>query len=201
MLDQALGWIGAIAEKIGQFLPHWIILDTTIGGVKYRALKRHGWRFHRELNTVAVGPGLVLWWPIFCKLQTFPTARQGCTLRVQNLTTADDVTIQLKALVVFCVEDVLALLTTTWEPDETIEEIALGVFGRIVAGHTWKDLKDSYRSGVLDRNVRRQIGESLKSYGVKVLFTRFVYFVKDPYVVSLSGGTSMKLPGEAQTND
>src|SRR5216684_1090213 len=103
-MESALAWIGKLAEWIGAFVPRWIILDTTYGGVKYVGGKR----------PVALGPGIHWYWPARTTTDLYPTARQTDDLRSQTVVTADDRAIVVGAQITYEVSDIMKLLPTTF---------------------------------------------------------------------------------------
>jgi regulator of protease activity HflC (stomatin/prohibitin superfamily) len=160
-VDGALAWIGKIADWIGSFIPRWEIINTTHGGVK----------FVRGREVVALGPGWHLWWPLTTNLRTYPTARQTVNLRAQTLVTADDHTIAVAGMVVYRIRDIEAILARTYDPDNTIEEIALAVVNQVCCRMTWDDLKTAHETGSLDTLLRLGVRRELRRYGVAVLKT------------------------------
>lgn len=160
-MEAAFAWIGQIAEWIGQFFPRWVIVRSTHGGVKWV-------RGHR---VVPLEPGIHFWWPVTTELLIYPTARQSTNLRGQTLVTKDDKAILVSGLIVYEVSDIEALVGQTFEPDDTIEEITLGVINRVCCRKTWRELRDDHESGKLDKELLHRTRQALAPYGVKVLRT------------------------------
>src|SRR5579859_4527310 len=98
-MESALAWIGKIADWLGQWIPRWVIFDTTMGGVK----------FIRGKRAVPLGPGVHFYWPATTILDTYPTARQTDDLRSQTVVTADDKVIVVSGQIVYEVTDVMLL--------------------------------------------------------------------------------------------
>lgn len=158
-MEAAFAWINAIAEWVGQFVPRILILDTTMGAVK----------FVRGKKAVALAPGLHLYWPLTTTVHTYPIARQADDLRSQTVVTSDDKVVVVGGLIVYEVDDILKLVGATFRPQDTIKDISLTAIHDVVCQLGWEDLKAQQRSGALDRKLRSETAAALKTYGVKVL--------------------------------
>lgn len=157
-MGEALAWVGQIVEWIGQFIPRWTVVPTTSAGVKFVGGSR----------IVSFGAGIQWWWPARTILMTHPIARQAVVLRPQTLTTRDDRVVAVGCVLAYTVEDIELLLTQTYNPDETVEEIALGIANRVVATKTWAELQEAHIAGRLDLELRREARAALRPYGVRV---------------------------------
>lgn len=158
-MDAALGWIGNIIEWFGAFVPRYEIVDTTQGAVKWIGGSR----------VVTLGPGVHWYWPFRTKFQVYPTARQSEDLRTQTLVTADDVTIVVGGQVTYAIRDLEAILANTFDPAQTVKEIALTAISRVIVEKTWADLKAQFRSGELGKDLKSSLTRELSPYGVRVL--------------------------------
>jgi regulator of protease activity HflC (stomatin/prohibitin superfamily) len=158
-VDSALAWIGQIASWIGQWIPRWIILDPTLGGVKYVKGKPK-----------YCAPGQVHWyWPVTTNLETYPVARQADDLRTQTIVTTDDKIIVVGGMIVYEVDDVMKLLPTTYRAAQAVKDIALTCIHSVCCGMSWEELKREQRKGTLDTKLRNEARKALEEYGVKVL--------------------------------
>jgi len=183
-MESALAWIGQVAEWVGQFIPHIMIVTATHGAVK----------FIRGHQIKILGPGWHIYWPLTTVFEQYPTARQAIDLRAQTIVTADDKVIAVSALVVYEVYDVEKILAHTFDPDDTIKDIGLGVVHDVVCQYSWEDLKAAVRSGKLDRDLRAEMKKGLDSYGVRVLRTTLTDLAPCRVVKLLTaGGGGLKI--------
>lgn len=157
----ALDWIGQIADWIGRFIPRWEIVDTTQAAVK----------FVKGARVVALGPGIHWFWPITTEFVKYPVARQATDLRAQTLCTTDDKSIVVGGMVVYEITDVEAIVARTYEPDDTIRDIALSAIHDVCSQKSWDELRAAQRAGELDKELRREVAKELGKFGVKVLKT------------------------------
>lgn len=157
----ALDWIGQIADWLGRFIPRWVIVETTHGAVK----------FVKGAQVVALGPGVHWFWPITTEFVAYPTARQATDLRAQTLCTTDDRSIVVGGMVVYEITDIEAIVARTYEPDDTIRDIALSAIHDVCCQKSWAELKDAQRKGDLDKELKREVAKELSRFGVKVLKT------------------------------
>jgi regulator of protease activity HflC (stomatin/prohibitin superfamily) len=158
-MDAAFAWLSDLVSWLGQFFPRWTILKTTHGGVK----------FVRGSRVVKCGPGIHWYWPATTVFEEHPTARQSVNLKSQTITTLDGKTVIVGGLIVFEIHDIEAILAHTWDPDETIADITLGAIHDVCSARAWSDIQEQQRSGLLDRDLRREARKVLDTYGVRVL--------------------------------
>jgi regulator of protease activity HflC (stomatin/prohibitin superfamily) len=155
----AFAWIGQIFEWFGKFIPRWVIINRTEGGVKYVR--------GREVKVLA--PGIHWYWPAITEIDTYPTARQADRLQTQTMSTTDDITIIVGGLLVYKVEDVGKLLPTTFEPSIAIKDIALTAVHDVCCEMDWATLKLEQRKGTLNTKLKNAAQKELADYGVKVI--------------------------------
>ena len=154
-MDSALGWIGQIAAWVRQFIPKWIIIPTTHGGVKWVRGKR----------LVELTPGIHWYWPVVTVLQTYPIVRQSVDLRPQVMVAADAKTFSAGVVVTYTVADLKQLLSTTFDPDEVMSEISLAAIYSVLTTLTLEELQTNDISSALTEAIQ----ELVTPYGVHVV--------------------------------
>jgi regulator of protease activity HflC (stomatin/prohibitin superfamily) len=157
----ALAWISELVAWIAQFIPRFLIVEATHGGVK----------FVRGSKIVKLDAGFHIYWPLTTSVHLYPIARQADDLRSQTIVTADDKTIVVGGMIVYEVDDVEKILAHTFQPEQTIRDVALSAFHDVCCQLTWQEIRDQQRSGQLDRDLKREVRKSLDSYGIRVLKT------------------------------
>lgn len=161
-MESALAWIGQIASWVGQWIPRWVILDPTMGAVKYVGGKK----------VVALGPGIHFYWPARTNLDTYPTARQADDLRSQTIMTADEdaeIAIVVGGMIVYEVFDILKLLPTTYRATQTVKDLALTCIHDVCCQMTFRELRAEQRKGTLDTKLKNAAKKALEEYGIRVL--------------------------------
>lgn len=170
-MEQALGWLGAIVEWLGQFFPRWTLVDTTQAGVKFisrfRRLSWRKWESYMEVR--AFGPGIQFHWPARTVLKIHPVARQTLDLRPQTISTADAKPLLIGGLITYRLFDIEKALAHTYDVDTTVKDAALTAIHSVAARMTWDDLKGAEQSGELDKKLRYEARKVLEPYGVKVI--------------------------------
>ena len=154
-MDSALGWIGQIAAWLRQFIPKWIVIPTTHGGVKWVKGKR----------LVHLTPGIHWYWPVVTLLQTYPIVRQSVDLRPQVMVSADTKTFSAGVVVTYTVDDLTQLLSTTFDPDEVMSEISLAAIYSVLTTMTLEELQTNDISTALTDAIQ----DLVKPYGVHVV--------------------------------
>ncbi len=158
-MGSALDWIGQIAEWIGKLFPRWLIMPVNMGGVKYVGGSK----------VVALGPGIHWYWPARTLVDTYPTARQTDNLPSQSLMTAEHRVINVGAMVIYEVEDVARLLSSTHSAQRAIQDITLAAIHAVCCEMTLTDLHTEQRRGTLDTKLKNAAKKQLEDYGVRVL--------------------------------
>lgn len=158
-MDAALAWVGHLAEWFGKFFPRWVIVNTTHAGVK----------FVRGKKVIPLPPGVHWYWPATTDLEIYPTARQAADLRTQTLMTTDGKTLVVGGLIVYQIVDIEAILAHTWDPEQTIKDIALSAIHDVLVRLSWIDIRTEQEHGTLALRLRKRVRQELAKYGVKVL--------------------------------
>jgi regulator of protease activity HflC (stomatin/prohibitin superfamily) len=158
-MDSALAWIGQLANWFGQFVPRWIILNTTEGAVKFVGGSR----------AVLLGPGIHWFWPARTEIKSWVVARQSINLATLTVTTRDGKVIAVGGLLIFRISDAMKLIAETWNPDQTIRDIAASVVHEVCSRSTWDELQQAKNNGALGRDLRRMMRKRLDTFGVQVI--------------------------------
>lgn len=158
-MESAFAWIGQVVEWFGQFMPRWVIIDTTEGAVK----------FIRGSKVRALGPGIHWYWPATTKLVAVPVARQADDLRTQTMVTTDDKVIMVGGMIIHEVFDVIKLTAQTYDGPTTVKDITMTAIHDVCCRMTWEQLKDEQRKGTLDTKLKNAAKSMLEDYGVRVI--------------------------------
>ncbi len=158
-MESAFAWLSELIGWFGQFIPRAEIIDSTRGGVKWI----------RGAKVVALEPGFHWFWPFTTKLATYPIARQAADLRTQTLMTTDGKTIVVGGLIVYEINDIELILAHTFDPEQTIKDIALSAIHDCLVKMNWIEIRTGQELGTLNLKLRKQARKELSKYGVKVL--------------------------------
>lgn len=157
-MDAAFGWVSAIVEWVGQFFPRWLIVDSTMGGVKWV----------RGRKIVPLGPGIHWYWPVTTTFALYPTANQTDELRSQTLVTTDGKTIDIAALLRYEVDDVAKLLSENYQGKVAIADVSLTAIHDVCCRMSWRELNEEQRKGTLKTKLRKAAAKELAGLGVRV---------------------------------
>lgn len=158
-MNDALGWIGQVIDWVGKFIPRWVIIDTTMAGVK----------FVSGSKVVVCPPGIHWYWPARTLIVIHPTARQTHNLKSQTITLRDEKVIIVGGLCVFEIKDIEKVVAQTYDPDEAIKDISLSAIHDVCCLLSWAEITEQQRDGRLDRALKSEAARELNKYGVKVL--------------------------------
>jgi len=150
MFERVLDFIAASWNLLRPLL----VVSDFEGGV----ILRFG-RFHRE-----IAPGLHWKLPLADNAIVTSTVTTTMALRPQTLTTRDDLTIVVSAIVKYHISDVRAYLLDIWDSADVINDLTLGAIRQIVASVNYADL----RGHVIEEEVLNQIKDDACRYGVDI---------------------------------
>jgi regulator of protease activity HflC (stomatin/prohibitin superfamily) len=132
----------------------WAVVDDYEGGV----ILRFG-RFQRELK-----PGLHWKLPLADVTVTTSTVITTMALRPQTLTTRDDLTVVISAIVKYHIANVRAYLLDIWDSADVLNDVTLGAIRGIVASVDYGDLQQ----GRIEDQVLAIVREEAEKFGVEV---------------------------------
>lgn len=165
-MGNALAWIGEIVNWFGQWIPRWVVVNTT-----------HGWvKWVKGGKVISGGAGVVWYWPATTNLAMHPIARQTMNLPSQILETTDNRTFVIGGVVTYEITDLEKVLAHTYDPDQTIEDIAQAAITDACSGRTWQELRDGINSGKFYIAMRQQLAKELQAFGVRVIKARISDF-------------------------
>jgi len=116
-------------------------------------------RYNREIT-----PGLNWKIPLADNAIITSTVTTTMALRPQTLTTKDDLTIVLSAIVKYHISDVRAYLLDIWDSADVLNDLTLGAIREIVASVNYEDL----RGNLIEEEVLKTIKEEACRYGVDI---------------------------------
>jgi len=128
MFERVLDFIASFWDMIRP----WLIVADYEGGV----LLRFG-HYLRELK-----PGLHWKLPFADATVITSTVITTMALRPQTLTTQDDLTVVISAIVKYHIADVRAYLLDIWDSSDVLNDVTLGAIKQIVASVDYRDLQE-----------------------------------------------------------
>jgi modulator of FtsH protease HflK len=132
----------------------WVVVSDYEGGV----VLRFG-IFHKELT-----PGLNWKLPIADTTIITSTVITTMALRPQTLTTLDDLTVVISAIVKYRIADVRAYLLEIWDSADVLNDVTLGAIKQIVASVNYIELQNPN----IEDNVLAIVHKEAEIFGVDV---------------------------------
>lgn len=160
MIERILDFISAFWN----LLKPMVVVTEFEGGV----ILRFG-RYNR-----VIGPGLHWKLPLVDEAMVTSTVTTTMALRPQTLTTKDDLTIVVSAIVNYHVCGVRAYLLDIWDSADVINDLTLGAIRQIVASANYSDLHEKE----IEEDVLEIIKEDASKYGVDIHKVTFADFGK-----------------------
>ena len=119
-----------------------------------------------------IGPGMHWKLPLADEAMITSTVTTTMALRPQTLTTKDDLTIVVSAIVNYHISGVRAYLLDIWDSADVINDLTLGAIRQIVAAANYSDL----HGNEVEENVLEIIKEDASKYGVDIHKVTFADF-------------------------
>jgi len=160
-MGSALSWIGEIFQWSGRWIPRLIIVRKTHEGVRFVYGKR----------VRVMAAGLHVYWPLVTEIEIYPVVRQTLSLPEQTLITADGSVVTVDPVVIYRVRNIELVLSSVWEPEETIRDIVQIAVANLVATKTLESLLAS--GGQLNQDLLGSARQELRGYGIEVLKAMF----------------------------
>lgn len=166
----ALDWIGYVVEWIGRFVPRWILLDTTQGGIKFtHHWKRNGWTLEKYYTVKPLGPGGHWYWPWHSRVTVTIVVRDTLDLEGQSITLKDGEVIMVGATVRKEIVDVEKALAYASDIDNCIRDEVMSAIPEVLIQYTWKEFQEMIGSKEFGKQLKAAAQKPLTQYGVKIL--------------------------------
>ena len=115
-----------------------------------------------------VEPGLRWKWPIIEAEETETVVITTLNLSSQTLTTFDDKSIVISAIVTYSINDIKKYLLNMYDCEEVLADITMGVIQTKVSEISYVDLFE------VEKTVLPMVRNKLKDYGIKVRMVTFI---------------------------
>ncbi len=169
-MDAAFAWLGQLVSWFSQFIPRFVLLDTTAGAVKFEGffLPSKFRRFKGNMRLTPCGPGLHWFWPATTSFQAYPTEYQTDNLPSQTIETSDGKSISVGGMVTYKVPDLMLLLPRTHSAVKMVQVKVLAAIHEVICRMTWDQLTQEQRKGTLNTKLRNAAQKQLTEFGVKI---------------------------------
>lgn len=140
------------------YLPNLDLMQANYGGVK----------FLPGGKVKLIKPGMYIYWPLTTTVKEIQIKRQSIEVQ-QELTTKDSITVMVKTVIVFTVDDVMKAIVETADFDDTTEEMGQkGTVMAIMSREFNQILSDMVSTTDIRNEVTQGARSALKPFGVKV---------------------------------
>lgn len=158
-LNVLVGWLGDFVRWLISFVPRYCIIHYGHMGVAYT----------RGRTPIARGPKVHWYWPWQTTIRIYCVQRDLLVVPSLSLETADKIQVQVGAVVVFRISDILKYEVENYQTEQNMAEVAQGALRNIVTRHTWDELSDSAEEGSrLEGKIIRRMQKDLEKFGVTV---------------------------------
>lgn len=159
-METAFAWLGQLIQWFAKFIPHVLFIDITQAAIKFR--------LGDEITRLLPGR-LHVYWPFVSVVKIVDIARQTLDLTTQTFETKDGASVLVSGMITYQVTDPVALLTTVYDPDNTIRDVGMTVIQEVLIQYTYDELRNGTVEGTLRKELVREAQRELKTFGIKVL--------------------------------
>ena len=156
-MENAFSWLRSIVEWVGQLIPKIILVPPTHAGVK----------FVRGNKVKVMESGLYFYWPVITTYTLYPIVRQTNNLSAQVLMTKDNKSVIVSAIIIFSVQNIKKALVSSWNTDDTVNDIAQTEIVSTITSRTMNEIRDEIDSKI-KIELTKKIKERLVQFGIKV---------------------------------
>lgn len=183
-MEAALGWIGAIFEWLGRFLPRWDLVRANEKGVKYLPGGR----------TKVLEPGIRWYWPATTEVVVAPVCRQVLNAQGQALMTKDHKPVYASGLVIYSVEDIHIFLVDNFDAEASLDDVLQTAIRNAIVTRTFDEIQEDLAE--INRLLTRETKKVLRDFGVKVEAARLTEFsLSQVFNVVGNGLTQLNVSG------
>jgi regulator of protease activity HflC (stomatin/prohibitin superfamily) len=183
-MESIFGWIGQVVEWVGSLIPRWYIVNSTHEGVA----------FIRGKKIKRIKAGMFFYWPIWTEIMTYPVVRQSVNLPNQTLSTIDDYTVSISAVIIYTVSDIRKALAEQWDLNETISDLSMSAVKQVVCASHYEDLIINWSE--IDDNLKERLSQIMVEYGINILEARVTDLAQTKCITIVNGGQVGYIPEE-----
>jgi len=165
-MDSALGWIGQIASWFGAFVPTWILIRATEGGVKFLPGGR----------TEVLGPGLHWYWPATTELDVQAVVRQVLDTTPQTLMTQDHQSVYVAGVVIYTINDLNLYMVENYDAAESLDDMVQSAVRRSIVNREFAAIQAGRAE--MDNRLTADVQKALEPFGIAVEACRLTDFSK-----------------------
>ncbi len=146
--------------NLWDWIRFWVVLNPNEGGVII-TLGKH---------VRVVGPGVHLKWPLVSELALCDTAIQTMELRPQTITTKDNKSVVVTAIIKFQIKDVKPILLEVTDFDDVLKDTTMGHIRALCSECTFDALRSDKD---IEKDVLNLVRADVNRYGFKVYKVTF----------------------------
>jgi regulator of protease activity HflC (stomatin/prohibitin superfamily) len=173
-MEGAFAWLNKIFDFLWQFVPQPVLIPVQgkamlTHTILLRDLLRFRWRPSSKVSVAE--PGFRVYWPLTTALDIYPTMYQTTPLVAQDVVTAPDangrrMTITARGMLAYSISDLVKIYAETYDPDDTIRDIAATSMHHVLCGQTWEELCKG-QGRTLDTKLKNEVKKDLADRGVE----------------------------------
>ena len=152
-----IGWLGNIVQWVGQLIPKIILVPPTHAAIK----------FVYGSKVVVLQSGLYWYWPVVTTYHMYPIVRQTNNFPAQVLTTSDNKSVIVSAIIIFTVQNIEKALVKSWDIDDTVSDIAQTEIVSTITSRTINEIRDQIGSEIKSE-LTKKVSKRLTQFGIKV---------------------------------
>ena len=166
-MSSAFAWLGQIIEWFGQFIPRWVLLDSTQEAVKFtHEFYVDRWKIHGRLRVTRLEKGGHVYWPLMSRINTVPVVRDTMDLEGQVITLKGGKPVLVSGMVRFAIFDIERAVANTSDIFNCVRDEAMCAIHDTLENYTWEEAHAAGKELAVAMTKTAQ--KELTRYGVRV---------------------------------
>lgn len=163
-MGEVFGWLQAVIEWLGLFIPRRLIVRKINRLVKYK------W----DGSVEEVGPGLRWYWPITTEIEEITVVRQPLDINIIQFVTMDNKSCAADCAVTYYITDAIVFLTENYDGHLALSECVSAALCKKLRS---MDFKAIQHSEIIDAELTEIVSVDCEPFGVEIEYVRLNRFL------------------------
>ncbi len=164
-MGEVFGWLQAVIEWLGLFIPRRIIVRKINRLVKYK------W----DGTVEEVGPGLRWYWPIATDIEEITVVRQPLDINIIQFVTIDNKSCAADCAVTYYITDAIIFLTENYDGHLALSECVSAALCKKLRSMHFSDIQ---LSATIDDELTELVSTDCEPFGVDIEYVRLNRFLQ-----------------------
>ena len=162
-MGEVFGWLQAVIEWLGLFIPRRLIVRKINRLVKYKY----------DGSVEEVGPGLRWYWPITTEIEELTVVRQPLDIHEIRFVTLDYIPCIADTVVMYEIVDIVQFTTENYDGHLALSECVSAALRKKLANMTFSQIQ---LSSIIDDELTSIVMQDVEDFGIEIEYVRLQDF-------------------------